>query len=258
MTNRRVTATNHFPGVTPVQAKDERSIRWVYYWLFGSTFITVPWMLFNLLALEILFSGPGILGYVLAVLLPACAHAILMLGFRSPHRYTRRHAQQALMLAGLRAISTVFCVGLTETSGTCFWILVNGFLWIVGTTSGLRQVKHGDCWLMRSLGESDELPRLWAATADVAGMEDGAAFADVAPPVASAPAVEPVAVPVKATPSPAPADPNAAFENGQRLLREERPSEATACFLAAFRSGPSDLRDRARTALADLGQIETF
>lgn len=233
-----------------MEDKNERSIRWVYHWLLWSVLITVPWMIFDLLVLEILFYGSGIPAYTLAVLLPACAHGLLLFGLRSPHRYARRHAQQALVLAGLRTLSTVFFVGLTEASGTCLWVLANGFLWIFGTVSGLRQIKRGDCWLMRWLGEGSELPRPWAA------VEDGAALADAAPPVPSVPTPAPVVAP--AEPTPPPADPNAVFGDGLRLLREGQRSEAAACFLTAFRTGPSDLRDRARAALADLGEVETF
>ena len=54
------------------------------------------------------------------------------------------------------------------------------------------------------------------------------------------------------------ADPNAAFEKGLHLLRTGEQTQAADCFLAAFRTGPPDLRRRALAELEKLGKVETF
>jgi hypothetical protein len=161
-------ATDLSPDMPPAQVKAEQAIRWVYHWLFWSVFITVPWMGLNLGILASLFYGAPTSGFVLAVLLPVLAHAVLFFGLGSPHLYARRHTQQAFILVGLRALSALFFMGLMQGSGVCLWIIVNGFFWLVGTVWGLRQVKRGDCWLMRWKGEDVKLPRPWAVPTSVA------------------------------------------------------------------------------------------
>ena len=54
------------------------------------------------------------------------------------------------------------------------------------------------------------------------------------------------------------ADPNAAFEEGSRLLGEGERAEATARFLVAFHNGPPALRRRAVVELEELGEVEVF
>jgi hypothetical protein len=71
------------------------------------------------------------------------------------------------------------------------------------------------------------------------------------------PAIIPAAAPIETAPRPA-ADPNAALEGGLRLLSVGKQTEATACFLAAFRAGPADLRRRAVAELEKLGEVETL
>jgi hypothetical protein len=54
------------------------------------------------------------------------------------------------------------------------------------------------------------------------------------------------------------ADPNAAFEEGSRLLGEGKQAEAIARFLVAFRNGPPALRRRAVFELEELEEVEVF
>ncbi|MCP4536757.1 MAG: hypothetical protein GY832_06390 [Chloroflexi bacterium] len=257
------------------KTKSEQSIRWVYHWLRWSVFLTVPWMIFGLIIVDILFYAATDWSYVLAVLLPALAHLVLLFGFNSPSLYARRHTQQAFILAGMRVLSALFFVGLSEGSATCLWIIVSGFLWVWGTVWGLQQIKRGDCWLMRWKGEGAKLPRSWALPAGVAAIPVTDAPTPVAPtrvePTVTKPEVEvatlpeTVGAPAPATPLPAAhlspkasADPNAAFKKGLSLLHTDKQTEAIDCFLAAFRTGPPDLRRQALVELEKLEQVETF
>ena len=98
--------------------KAEQAIRWVYHWLRWSVFITVPWMIVDLVIFESLFYPTTDWGYALAVLLPALAHVILFFGLGSPHLYARRHAQQALILVGLRALGGRLSIQSAPGEGT--------------------------------------------------------------------------------------------------------------------------------------------
>ena len=64
-------------------------------------------------------------------------------------------------------------------------------------------------------------------------------------------------VPVAPTPT-APAEPHAAFAQGRSLILQGQQDKAVACFLAAFRDGPPNLRRRALAELEKLGEVEVF
>ena len=136
-------------------------------------------------------------------------------------------------------------MGLTQGAGWLVWFLANGSLWLFGSLWGLRQVRSGDCWLMRLRGESKELPRPWAVPA---------------PAPAVAPVTAPVSTPAPATtPAPVfsvPTDPQAAFESGQSLVSQGKRKEAIECFMFVFRNGTPDLRQRAIVELEKLGEVE--
>jgi hypothetical protein len=106
-----------------------------------------------------------LVGNLWSVVMPDLIHLILLPGLFSPYRYARRHTQQALLLAGMRAIVSAVLIGLigVQYLTVCGWIIVYSGLWLFGSGWGLRQVRHGNCWLMRLAGESGELPRPWAA-----------------------------------------------------------------------------------------------
>ena len=100
--------------------------------------------------------------YVSAVALPAVLLLVLLIPLASRLVYVRRHAQQAVVLAVLRVLSTMLIVGLSRGELIVLWVIVNGGLWIFGGVWGLRQIRRGECWLMRVRGEVSDLPRSWA------------------------------------------------------------------------------------------------
>jgi Tol biopolymer transport system component len=163
--------------------------------------------------------------YVAAVAWPALVHVVLLIPLWSPYLFVRRHAQQALLLAVVRVLSAVLIVGLSRGGLIGLWVVVNGGLWIFGTVWGLRQIKRGDCWLMRRRGEVSELPRPWA-TPKVAEPT----------PTATGPALAPGAIPAG---------------QGERAATVE-------ALRLAFRTGSPEERQRALEALKALGEIEEF
>ena len=70
--------------------------------------------------------------------------------------------------------------------------------------------------------------------------------------------MEKAQIPAADLPIEVPTDPQAAFEDGLRLLRTGQRAEASACFLVAFHAGPPDLRRRALAELEKLGEVETL
>ena len=162
---------------------------------------------------------------VAAVAWPGLVQVVLLIPLWSRNLYVRRHAQQAFSLAVVRILSTVLIVGVTRGALIGLWVVVNGGLWIFGTVWGLRQVKRGDCWLMRGRGEISDLPRPWAA-----------------PKVA-----EPAPM------APGPALPAETLPAGQ----DERAATVEALRLA-FRTGSPEERQHALEALKALGEIEEF
>ncbi len=163
--------------------------------------------------------------WIVAVLSSALPHLVLLFGLRSKYLYVRRHVQQALILAAIRTITTALLVGASESSGTCWWIPINGALWLWGSARGLRQVKRGECWLMER-GEGEQLPRPWAAQ----------------------PALQPTPV----------SESDAQLIRAHNLIQQGLRSEAIECYLSLFRTGPSHLRQQAVAALEKLGEVEDF
>jgi hypothetical protein len=187
---------------------------------------------------------PPIWEYVAAVLAPVLVHLLLFLGFLSPYPYARRHTQQAMGLALLRALCAAILMGLTRYSAVNAWLVVNGSLWLFGSIWGLRQVSRGDCWLMRVRGEGAALPRPWAVAVPKG---------EAAPPPAQVPTA---AVSTVSTVSTVPTGPQAAFDQGLALLSQDKREAAVACFMTAFRLGDADLRRRALAELETLGEVE--
>ncbi len=212
------------------QQTEKRAAR-VYWWLFFSALITVPWMATNLLSLGFTdrFNSP--LAYLLATISPALVHLVLLFGLLSSNLFIRRHAQQGLLLILLRVASAVWFVAMARGE-TSAWFLVNGSTWLFGTIWGIRQVNRGECWLMRARGENADLPRAWA----------------------NAP------TPTNLSASGTNSSGDAAFDLnvGLRLLDMNNRVEARTRFLAAFRNGSRELRERAAMELEKLGEVETF
>jgi len=162
---------------------------------------------------------------VAAVTWPGLVYVVLLIPLWSRDLFVRRHAQQAFSLAVAGVLSTVLIVGLSRGALAGLWVVVNGGFWIFGAVWGLRQIKRGDCWLMRRRGEISELPRPWAT--------------------AKAPEPAPAA--------PGPALPAEALPAGQ----DDRAATIEA-LRSAFRTGSPEERQRALEALKALGEIEEF
>jgi len=220
--------------VRPEWEAEKKVARRVYWWLLLSPFVTVPCFGSQVLTLYSATVGER----VWAALVPLIFHIPLLFGLRSSSRFVQRHTQQAFILIALRAGMATISVNLGPypLDGVGLWLYFfgNGGLWLFGSLWGLRQATRGDCWLMRRRGEGGELPRPWAVPAAVP------------------------TTPATGVPSTMSADPNAAFQDGRRLLGMGKRAEATARFLAVFRDGPPDLRRRAVAELERLGVVETF
>ncbi|TAK14681.1 MAG: hypothetical protein EPO32_00710 [Anaerolineae bacterium] len=198
-----------------------------YNWIKWISLITVPWMIY---AQSDLNSRSSLLDWAWAGLVPASLHLLLLpRATRDSSLFVRRHTQQALMLVALRAATTVWLIGLTRGDGFPLWLLVNGTLWMWGSTRGKLQVKRGECWLMRRRGEVHLLP-----TANGH--------------------VEFPSTPVDFVP----ADVKAAWDQAGRYLQAKRPELAKKHYLIVFREGPPAWRARAIEALRKLGEVETM
>jgi len=163
--------------------------------------------------------------YVAAVSWPGLVQVVLLIPLRSPYRYVRRHGQQAFLLAVAGVLSTVLLVGITRGALVGLWVVVNGGLWIFGSVWGLRQIRRGDCWLMRRRGEVSELPRPWAA-----------------PKVAE----------------PTPTAPGPTLAPGVMPAGQDERAATVEALRLAFRTGSPEERQRALEALKALGEIEEF
>ena len=164
----------------------------------------------------------------------------------SSHPFTRWHTVQWTLLTVVAA-----------SFGMVGWGFDNSLIltaiggWYLGNYVGLQQVNRGNCWLWRWWDNAAELPRPWALAPDAAPVAEAAM-----PSTASADKL-PVPVPVAPTPT-APAEPHAAFAQGRSLILQGQQDKAVACFLAAFRDGPPNLRRRAVAELEKLGEVEVF
>lgn len=160
----------------------------------------------------------------------------VLLSLLNRNQYVRRHTQQGLLL-GLMFWAGLFISGASELGclGILAFVLV---VWIGGGIWGRRQVKHGDCWLMRMRGEEGLLPRPWAIPPEQR-------------PDVLAPVVD-IAAPDDSD------NPAAAFIRGQTLLNQGQRERAAKKFLFTFRKGRSDLRSKATSELEKLGEVEIF
>ncbi|MGB3716911.1 MAG: hypothetical protein WA996_21025 [Candidatus Promineifilaceae bacterium] len=161
---------------------------------------------------------------------------LVLLGLLNKNHFFRRHTQQGLLL-GLVFWAGLFISGISEFG--CLGMLASVLVvWIGGGIWGRRQVKRGDCWLMRMRGEEGLLPRSWAIPLEQR-------------PEASGPVVS-IAAPDDSD------NPATAFIRGQTLLNQGQPEKAVKQFLFAFRKGQSDLRAKAANELEKLDEVEIF
>ena len=212
-------------------SEEERSVRWVYWWLLWSSLITVPWMLNNVFSYRYV--------QVMDVLWPVSLHLVVLpWRLRAENLYVRRHTQQAVLLVTARALAAVFFIVLLDAFG--FWILVSGSLWLGGTIWGIRQINRGDCWLMRRRGESAQLPN------------NRPVLTEQVPDVASDPLVHRPSGPDERSRWPQ------RMAYGDSLGRQNRRADARAVYLDIFRHGDPDHRGRAIEALEKLDEVELF
>jgi dipeptidyl aminopeptidase/acylaminoacyl peptidase len=163
--------------------------------------------------------------YVGAVALPAVLLLVLLIPLGSRLVYVRRHAQQAVALAAIRACSTILLVGMSRGSLIAVWVVVNGGLWLFGGVWGLRQIRRGECWLMRRRGEVSDLPRPWAA---------------------------------KQVPLPAVASSGASEALGVASTEQDERAATVEALRLAMRTGSPQERQWAIESLQALGEIEEF
>ena len=218
-------------NLVKLKEEEQRSNRF-YLLLLLAPFITVPWAIVGLMPLS--YYAPLHLRLI-AISVPGLVYLLLLFGWLSPHRYVRRHMQQALLLAGLRLISSLLFLGLLQLD--CFWYLSNGSLWLFGSILGANQLSRGDCWLMRQLGEGDQLPRPWAKA------QPG--------PVRKPP-------PAKWLYAAGSLAGREALAKGRFLLEQNQTKDAVLYLTAAFHAGPTDVRQQALARLEALGEVELF
>lgn len=229
--------------------KLEKKIRWVYNWLLWSPILTVPWMFINMMNLSFRSSAAS---WIWAALVPASVHIILISSARSENLYVKRHAQQAMYLVLLRALTTVIFIGFSKGSGAFLWFMVNGILWLWGSSWGKKQIANGDSWLMRFEGEGHLLPRPWAIA------EEGEITAPVQPENIrpTTPGKKP-SIDVSSL-SPASMHVQKAMEKGNKHIFNMESEQAIPELMLVFREGPEDWRTLAIKKLKNLGQIDTF
>lgn len=162
---------------------------------------------------------------------------LVLLNLLSKNHFVRRHTQQGLALGLIFWWAVLFISGLSDQ--LCLGALVSFFVvWIGGVIWGRRQVRRGDCWLMRQLGEGKRLPRPWASSLEQRP--------ERAAPVTSAKTLGRYE------------SPTTAISRGQMLLNQGRRDEAIEQFLFAFRSGQPEIRRRAIFRLKKIGEMEEF
>jgi hypothetical protein len=218
-------------NLVKLKQEEQRSRRF-YLLLLLSPFITVPWAIVGLMPLS--YYAPLHLRLI-AISVPGLVYLLLLFGWLSPHRYVRRHMQQALLLAGLRLVSSLLFLGLLQLD--CFWYLSNGSLWLFGSILGANQLSRGDCWLMRQLGEGDQLPRPWAKA------QPG-------------PVQKPL--PAEWLNVVGSLDGQEALSRAQFLLERHQVEQAVVYLTAAFRTGPTEVKQQALARLEAIGEVELF
>jgi len=132
--------------------EDKKTAKRIYNWLLLSPFITVPVFL---ILVGIFYGRSPSNELVLAALIPALIHAVLLSGLNSRSAFVFRHTQQALLLVALRAGMAALAVniGRFPEDGLWLFLLGNGSLWLFGSLWGRNQVIRGDCWWIKRRGE---------------------------------------------------------------------------------------------------------
>jgi len=251
-------------GLSKDAEESERGVKWVYNWLFFSVFLTVPWMLVNIYSAANSY-GASTFDWLRAALVPALPHLLLLKDRKSPYAFVRAHARQALLFAGIRAFSSAYFIGLLEGEGAVIWFFLNGFLWIFGTFWGRRQVKRGDCWLVRQgiwhAGGPLALPRPWALPLSQRPVETDKVLTESVKPVrAPREPVEPLTARAISQATAGSRSLNVAqiYNRANSLRDQGQFSEARSLYVTVFRDSSGSMRDKAITQLDKMGEIEVF
>jgi hypothetical protein len=216
--------------------REEQRSRLFYLLLLLSPFITFPLGIAGLIYVDLSPTATAPLHMrMIGISAPSLIYGLMLFGWLSPHRYVRRHMQQALFLAGLRLAFSLLSLVFPEAN--CLPSLINGSLWLFGSIWGWQQVTRGDCWLMRQLGEGDQLPRPWAKA------QPG--------PVQKPPPAEWLNVVGSL-------DGQEALSRAQFLLERHQVEQAVVYLTAAFRTGPTEVKQQTLARLEAIGEVELF
>lgn len=216
--------------------REEQRSRLFYLLLLLSPFITFPLGIAGLIYVDLSPTATApVHMQMIGISAPSLIYVLLLFGWLSPHRYVRRHMQQALLLAGLRLASSLLFWVFLEVN--YFWFLINGSLWLFGSIWGWQQVTRGDCWLMRQLGEGNQLPRPWAKAQPGPVQKP--------PPAARLNVISSL-------------DGQEALSRAQFLLERRQVEQAVVYLTAAFRTGPTEVKQQALARLEAIGEVELF
>jgi len=140
------------------QAAAERGVGSVYKRFMIAYF---PYMLFLFISTNFFALSGSLFDRSISVLLSSIVFLLLLKECQSPYLFVRRHGQQALLLGAMISVVIWFILALELISDVCLSLTGITAVWFFGGFRGLRQVKRGDCWLMKNLDGADQLPRQW-------------------------------------------------------------------------------------------------
>ena len=201
-----------------VTARDKADVEKRYKWLRKASFFTVP--LFVILAFgfnDTSTSKAEVHLWVLAAVIPMIFHIDLLKSEQTDSLFVYRHAQQARALVVLRAGTAAFSLSMGEYAIFAF-LIINGFLWLVGGSLCFRQLKKDTCWLMRIKGEKPVLALNFDVRLAQSSLEEGITLSK---------------------------------NDGNK-------KDAIENLLLAFQHGTPEIRQRAVETLDKLGEVEKF
>jgi len=133
--------------------KDTRITRNIYRWLWFALIIGAPWFVITTFGL---YSISDINERFFGALLPAILYSPVLFYLLSKSLFIYRHAQQAILLIGLRVAMAGVAIIIVQypENGLWLFLLGNGSLWLFGNLWARNQVIRGECWLMQRKGET--------------------------------------------------------------------------------------------------------
>lgn len=200
----------------------------IYNWLSWLSFLSVPWFLVRVFNLY----HPSALEKLLAAVVPASPYLlVLLLAYGDNRIFVRRHVQQGFALVGLRAFTAFVSLnfGRSGYEGLWFFFLVNGLIWIIGRNSSRTQVNEGVGMFVRMPERliNRSVKDLQASLDEGEKLEDSTGSS---------------------------VDPISEFARGEKLFASGRKNEASAAFVAAYRTGDESVRKLALRQLEILNQ----